>query len=55
MRFPFESEDVVDKKDAHSWGDFLRPWQTSSLTGKRLIFMRLLVVFLTLAPGPLEH
>lgn len=55
MRFPFESENVVDEKDVNSWGDFLRPWQTSSHTVKRLIFMRLLVAFVTLAPGPLEH
>lgn len=45
MRFPFESENVVDKKDVNSWGDFLRPLQTSSHTVKRLIFMRLLVAF----------
>lgn len=46
MRFPFESENVVDKKDVNSWGDFLRPLQTSSHTVKRLVlFMRLLVAF----------
>lgn len=55
MRFPFESENVVDKRDENSWGDFLRPLQTSSHTAKRLIFMRLLVASVTLALGPLEH
>lgn len=55
MKFPFESENVVDKKDVNSWGDFLRPLQTSSHAIKRLIFMRLLVAFVTLARGPLEH
>ena len=39
VRFPFESENVVDKKDVNSWGDFLRPWQTSSHTVKRLVFL----------------
>lgn len=55
MRFPFESENVVDKKAVNSWGDFLRPLQASSHTVKRFIFMRLLVAFVTLALGPLEH
>lgn len=55
MRFPFESENVADEKDTNSWGDFPRPLQTSSHTAKRLIFMRLLVAFVTLALGPLEH
>lgn len=52
MRFPFESENVVGKKDVNSWGDFLRPLQTSSHTVKRLVFMRLLVAFVTLARSP---
>lgn len=55
MRFPLQPENVVDKKDVNSWGDFLRPLQTSSHTVKRLIFMRLLVAFVTLALRPLEH
>lgn len=55
MRFPFESENVVDKKDENSWEDFRRPLQTSSDAVKGLIFMILLVAFVTLALGPLEH
>lgn len=55
MKFPLESQNAVDKKDVNSWRDFLRPLQTSSHTVKRLIFMRLLVAFVTLALGPLEH
>lgn len=55
MRFPLQPENVVDKKDVNSWGDFLRPLQTSSHTVKRLIFMRLLVAFVTLALRSLEH
>lgn len=54
VRFPFESKQCSRQKDLYSQGDFLRPSQTNSSAVKRLIFMRVLVAFVTFFPGPLE-